>query len=93
MEWKVHSFHARAPTPSLVQQVTKSNQLFKELAEQPISLIRELLQLRLMVKVKALQLIQLNGPGPSFQGKASFSKFQKEAKEVLLLAIPLIRCH
>lgn len=33
--------------------------------------------------VKALQLIQLNGPGPSFQGKASFSKFQKEAKEVL----------
>lgn len=37
-------------------------QLFKELAEQPISLIRELLQMRLMVK--ALQLIQLNGPGP-----------------------------
>ena len=66
-------------------------QLFKELAEQPISLIRELLQMRLMLK--ALQLIQLNEPGPSFQGKASFSKFQKEAKEVQLLAIPLIRCH
>lgn len=52
--------------------------LFKELAEQPVSLIRELKKMRLMVK--ALQLIQLNGPGPSFQGKASFSKFQKEAK-------------
>lgn len=38
------------------------NQLLKELAEQPISLIRELLQMRLMVK--ALQLIQLNGPRP-----------------------------
>lgn len=63
-------------TPSLVQ-IT----LLKELAKQPIFLIRELLQRRLMVK--ALQLIQLNGPGPSFQGKASFSKFQKEAKQAI----------
>lgn len=42
---------------------------------------------------------ETNGKGASThsthwdQGKTSFSKLQKEAKEVLLLAIPLIRCH